>query len=150
MAKRKETPPTPAPAAGSGALLGFSRVIVHLLLLSAVTFAARLELPDLLAGRGDGATMVLGVGFSVAVVLGVLSLLSIFGRRPLYDAIISLYFALAPLIILMVIFAELIIGGWTRWTGNDGLQCALMLTMLGAGSVGFLVQHAWQRQGVAI
>ena len=148
MAKRKETPPTPAPAAGSGTLLGFSRVIVHLLLLSAVTFAARLELPDLLAGRGDGATMVLGVGFSVAVVLGVLSLLSIFGRRPLYDAIISLFFALAPLIILMVIFAELIIGGWTRWTGNDGLQCALMLTMLGAGSVGLLLQHAWQRQSV--
>jgi hypothetical protein len=73
--------------------------------------------------------------------------LSIFGRRPLYDAVTSLYFALAPLIILMVIFSELIIGGWSSWTGNDGLQCALMLTMLGAGSVGLLLQHAWQRRG---
>ena len=93
--------------------------------------------------------MVLGLGFSAAVVLGVLSLLSIFGRRPVYNAITSLYFALAPLIILQVIFAELIIGGWSSWTGNDGFQCALMLTMLGGGSVGLLLQHAWQRQSVA-
>ena len=146
MAKRKVTPPTPAPAAGGGALLGISRVIVHLLLLSAVTFAARLELPNLLAGRGDGATMALGLGFSVTVVLGVLSLLSIFGRRPFYHAIGSLFFALAPMIILMVMFAELVIGGWSCWTGNEGFEAALMLTMLCTGSLGLLLHQAWQRQ----
>ncbi len=146
MARRPAAPAT-APPADSGFLLGFARFIVHLLLLSAVTLAARIELPNLMAGRGDGATMVLGLGFGTAVVLGVLSLLSIFGRRPIYHTIGSLFFALAPMIILLVMFAELAIGGWSRWTGNDGFQAALMLTMLGSGAVGLLLQHAWQRQG---
>ena len=50
------------------------------------------------------------------------------------------------MIILMVMFAELVIGGWSRWTGNEGFEAALMLTMLCTGSLGLLLHQAWQRQ----
>lgn len=46
-------------------------------------------------------------------------------------------------IILFIIFSQLILGEWSRWTGNDGLQCLLMLVMLVTGATGLLVERAW-------
>ena len=138
---------TAAPAAAnapeSSALLGFMRVMLHLILLTTVSIAAVIEFPALMArGSGNSAWLV-GLGFCATAVVGALSLVTLFGRRPGHFLVRQLFCGMGAGIILFIIFSQLILGEWSRWTGNDGLQCLLMLVMLVTGATGLLVERAW-------
>ncbi len=138
------TAPAMANASEPGVLLGFMRAVLHLVLLSAVGFAAVIELPTLIGG-GDS-TWLLGLSFCVATVLGVLSLFTLFGRRPAHYLFHNLFCGMGAGIILFIIFSQLLLGEWSRWTGNDPLQCLLMLGMLVSGVAGLLAERSWRRK----
>ena len=123
------------------------RVMLHLILMTAVSFAAVLEFPAVMAGAREESTWLLGVSFCAIAVVGALSLVTLFGRRPAHYLFRKLFCGMGAAIILFIIFSQLIVGEWSRWTGDDGLQCLLMMAMLVSGSVGLLTEHAWRQQG---
>ena len=142
---------TPSAAAtgisGGQPLLSLARVIVCLVLLWTVSSAALVELPVLREGARDAATMLLGISFSVAVVLGLASMLSLFGRRPIHLRVHNLFFGLGVLMIMFLIFAELLVSGWSHWTGDEWPQSVLMLSMLLSGALGLVLESAWHHPG---
>ena len=99
-----------------------------------------------MAGGNEDSTWLLGLGFCATAVVGALSLVTLFGRRPGHFLVRQLFCGMGAGIILFIIFSQLVVGDWSRWTGNDGLQCLLMLSMLAAGATGLLTERAWRRQ----
>ena len=129
-------------------LLGHLRLLVHLFLVAPVITAAVMDLLTMLDGFGDRATAILMSGFGIAGVLGLLSILSIFLGRVIHKVVSTLFFGLTALIMFLSILSSLLTDGWSEWTGEDPLQCALMLTMLTLSGVGLLVEYACRRKGV--
>jgi len=128
------------------ALLGLMRVMLHLILLITVSLAAVIEFPAVMAGGNEDSTWLLGLGFLATAALGALSLVTLFGRRPAHYLVRKLFCGMGAGIILFIIFSQLIVGEWSGWTGNDPLQCLLMLSMLVAGATGLFAERAWHRQ----
>ncbi len=134
---------------GGGVMLGLARGITFLVLLSAVTVAAVMEFPVLLGGGGDQATRLPGAIFFFGAALGLVSLLTLPGRRPGHRVIHNAFCGLAVVVILVIMLGELLVGGWSHWTGNDWLQSTLMLSMLVSGALGLLLERAWARRCVS-
>ena len=141
-------PPKPhgTPGTEPSPLLSFMRVMLHLILLITVSLATVIELPAVMAGGNEDSTWLLGMGFCATAIFGALSLVTLFGRRPAHYMIRKIFCGMGAAIILFIIFSQLVIGEWSRWTGDDRMQCLLMLSMLVAGAVGLLVERAWHRQ----
>jgi len=99
-----------------------------------------------MAGGNEDSTWLLGLGFLATAALGALSLVTLFGRRPAHYLVRKLFCGMGAGIILFIIFSQLIVGEWSGWTGNDPLQCLLMLSMLVAGATGLFAERAWHRQ----
>ncbi len=148
LAKEVTTPATERGFDGSepSALLSFMRVMLHLILLTTVSFAAVIEFPAVMAGARENSTWLLGLSFCATAVVGALSLVTLFGRQPIHFLVRKLFCGMGAGIILSIIFSQLVVGDWSRWTGNDGLQCLLMLSMLASGATGLLVERVWRQQ----
>ena len=108
-----------------------------------------MEFPVLLGGGGDQATRLPGAIFLVGAVLGLVSLLTLPGRRPGHRVIHNVFCGLAVVFILVIMLGELLVGGWSHWTGDDWLQSTLMLSMLVSGALGLLLERAWARRCVS-
>jgi hypothetical protein len=111
-------------------VLGFSRLLIHFLLIGPVTIASVMQLQELVAGFGDRAAAILASGFGLAVLLGLLSILTLYVGHKLHRAVGTVFFGLTAVIMLLNIFSELLTAGWSEWTGDDPVQCAVMLSML--------------------
>ena len=129
-------------------LIGHIRVILHMALAATVIAESIVELLALSGGSGDRATAILMTGFGLAGLLGLLSLLTLFTLRAAHPLGSNLFFGLTVIILVLNIFSELLIVGWSDWTGDDPLHFALLLLMLVVGSLGFVVEHACDRLGV--
>jgi hypothetical protein len=141
-------PPKPnaTPGPEPSPLLGLMRVMLHLILLTTVSLATVIEFPAVMAGANDDSTWLLGMGFCTTAIFGALSLVTLFGRRPMHFMFRKIFCGMGAAIILFIIFSQLVIGEWSQWTGDDRMQCILMLSMLVAGSVGLLTERAWRQQ----
>ena len=117
--------------------------MLHLILLTTVGFAAVIEFPAVMAGEGGTSGWLLGLGFCTTAVVGVMSMVTLFSRQPAHYLFRKIFCGMGAGIILFIIFSQLILGDWSRWTGHDGLQCLLMLVMLVTGVTGLLVERAW-------
>ncbi len=145
--------PRPAPPAGprpplGRRLLGYARVLLHLLLIMPVTAVAIMELSEIRDGSGDQATAILLAGFGLATVLGLVSILTLFVLRVTHRTVSILFMGLTVIIMLLNIFSELLTTGWSDWTGDDPLQCAMMMSMLGLSALGLVLEHFCHRLGV--
>ncbi len=147
VSKVAVTTPITSHASEPSALLGLMRVMLHLILMTAVSFAAVIEFPVVMAGAHEDSTWLLGLSFCATAVVGALSLVTLFGRRPAHYVIRKLFCGMGAAVILFIIFTQLVVGEWSRWTGDDGLQCLLMMAMLVSGAVGLLTERAWRLQG---
>ena len=143
------TAPATEPAShGSepSALLSLMRAMLYLMLLTTVSIAAAIEGPALMVGGREGSSWLLGLGFCATAVVGALSVVTLLGRQPIHFLFRKLFCGMGAGIILFIIFSQLVGSEWSQWTGHDGLQCLLMLTMLVAGAVGLLVERTWRCQ----
>ncbi len=140
------------PHAGATSLparvLGKARVLLHLLPGVATGWVAYTEVSTLLADAGDRATAMLAGGVGLAALLGLTSLVSLFVGRVIHRAVSTLFFGVAGLMALLVIFADLLIDGWSVWTTEDPLRCAVMLTILAGSGLGLIVEVFCRRLGV--
>ena len=148
------TMPVAAPAAAArppegSVTLGVARGGTFLALLSAMAVAAVMEFPVLLGRGGDDVTRLPGVIFCLGTALGLVSLFTLPGRRPGHRNVHNAFCGLAVVIILGTILGELLVGRLSHWTGDDRLQCALMLSMLVSGALGLLLERAWARRCVS-
>jgi hypothetical protein len=122
------------------------RVMLHLILLITVSLAAVIEFPAVMAGGNEDSTLLLGLAFCTTAVFGALTLVTLFGRQPTHFMIRKIFCGMGAAIILFIIFSQLIIGEWSRWTGDSRMQCILMLSMLVSGAVGLLAERGWRQQ----
>jgi serine/threonine protein kinase len=129
-------------------LLGFARLLIHFLLIGPVTVASVMEVQELRAGSGDRAAAILACGFGLALLLGLLSLLTLYVGRRAHRTLGTVFFALTAVIMLLNIFSELLTAGWSEWTGDDPIQCAVMLAMLVLSGLGLAVEYSCHRLGV--
>ncbi len=129
-------------------LLGYLRILLHLVLAVPIITLLTLELRRLLDDDGDRATAILVIGFGTALFLGLLSFLSLFAARRMHRVVSTLFLGLSAVIMLVAIIAELLTVGWSDFTGDDPVECALMLTMLAASALGFPIELACRRFGV--
>jgi serine/threonine protein kinase len=129
-------------------LLGFIRLLNHILLIAPVTTASVMQLQELTEGFGDRATAILASGFGFAALLGLLSMVSLYVGRRMHRVVSTLFFGLTAVIMLLNIFSELLTTGWSQWTGDDPVQCAVMLSMLTLSGLGLTVEHFCHRLGV--
>lgn len=148
------TVPQAVPAGETGApegsvTLGVARGGTFLALLSVMAVAAVMEFPVLLGRGGNDVTRLPGVIFCLGTALGLVSLFTLPGRRPGHRNVHNAFCGLAVVIILGTILGELLIGGLSHWSGDDRLQCALMLSMLASGALGLLLERAWARRCVS-
>ena len=120
--------------------------MLYLMLLTTVSIAAAIEGPALMVGGRAGSSWLLGLGFCATAVVGALSVVTLLGRQPIHFLFRKLFCGMGAGIILFIIFSQLVGSEWSQWTGHDGLQCLLMLTMLVAGAVGLLVERTWRCQ----
>jgi hypothetical protein len=49
---------------------------------------------------------------------------------------------------LLTIFSELLTAGWSDWTGDEPVQCVVILVMLVLSGLGLTVDHFCHRLGV--
>lgn len=129
-------------------LLGHLRLMLHLVLAVPIPTLSVLEIRRLMIDDGDRATAILVIAFGTALLLGSLSFLSLFVARRMHRVMSTLFFGLSALIMLFAITAELLAVGWTDFSADDPMECALMLTMLGGSLLGLLVELACRRFGV--
>jgi serine/threonine protein kinase len=129
-------------------LLGLSRVLTHFMLLAPVIVVAAGQIREMAGGSGDRATAILATGFGAAAFLGVLSVFTLYIGRRIHRAVGTMYFGMTAVIMLLNIFSELLTAGWSEFTGDDPVQCAVMLLMLLLSGVGLVVEHLCHRLGV--
>ena len=146
------TKPAPRPAAASISwgpwLLSQFRLLLHLLLVSTTGWITYEALRVVIGEEPDrNAAMLLG-GFGLAAVLGLTSLVTIFLGRRIHPAVSKLFFGLAILMVLLSIFAELMIAGWTSWWGENPVQCIVMLSMVGCSGLALGAEVLCRHLGV--
>ena len=129
-------------------LLGHLRVLLHLLLLSTTGWILATELLTTLSEDRNRASAILMAGFGLAVLLGLISIFTLFVGRVIHRSTSSLFFSMALLLVLLAIFSQLIIHGWPHWAGDDPLQGPLMVTMLSGSVVALGVEALCSRVGV--
>jgi hypothetical protein len=137
----------PVPPLGKR-MLGLSRVLTNFMLLTPVVIAAVSQIREMAGGDGDRATAILATGFGAAALLGLLSIFTMYIGRRIHRAVSTLFFGLTAVIMLLNIFSELLTAGWSEFTGDDPIQCAIMLAMLLLSGVGLVVEHFCHRKGV--
>jgi hypothetical protein len=146
---RPRAPASRAPRASFGArLLGYIRLVIHILVVAPVAMVSLMELVTFLRDEGDQATAILMPAFGIATLLGLVSVMSLFVARVVHRAVSTLFFGVMVVIMLVNIFAGLLTDGSFGWTGDEPLQCALMLWMLGLGALGLIIEFACHRVGV--
>jgi hypothetical protein len=145
--KVRKTMSDPRPPFGKR-VLGFGRLGIHFLLIGPVTIALVMQLQELREGFADRAVAILASGFGLAVLLGILSIVSLYIARRAHRVVSTLFFGLTAVIMLLNIFSELLTAGWSEWTGDDPVQCAVMLSMLILSGLGLTVEHFCHRLGV--
>lgn len=152
-------PATPSPAAqpsrshagstslGAG-LLGKVRVLLHLLLVCTTGWVVYTEVSIMVADSGDRGTAMLAGGVGLAALLGLTSLVSLFTGRVIHRVTSTLFFGVTGLMAMLAIFADLLIDGWSVWTTEEPLRCAVMLTMLFGSGLALIVEVFCRRMGV--
>jgi hypothetical protein len=147
--------PQPSPAAAfhgrqpyGKRVLGFTRLLINFLLVGPVLIATVLHLQELLAGFAERATAILASGFGLALLLGILSIVSIYVARKTHRVVSVLFFGLTAVLMLLTIFSELLTAGWSDWTGDEPVQCVVILAMLVLSGLGLTVEHFCHRLGV--
>ena len=150
---------TPSPAAqpsrshagstslGAG-LLGKVRVLLHLLLVCTTGWVVYTEVSIMVADSGDRGTAMLAGGVGLAALLGLTSLVSLFTGRVIHGVTSTLFFGVTGLMAMLAIFADLLIDGWSVWTTEEPLRCAVMLTMLFGSGLALIVEVFCRRMGV--
>ena len=150
---------TPSPAAqpsrshagstslGAG-LLGKVRVLLHLLLLCTTGWVVYTEVSIMVADSGDRGTAMLAGGVGLAALLGLTSLVSLFTGRVIHRVTSTLFFGVTGLMAMLAIFADLLADGWSVWTTEEPLRCAVMLTMLFGSGLALIVEVFCRRMGV--
>ncbi len=88
------------------------RLLLHILLLAAVTTAALKKLIALVGGSDDGAGTIHMIGLGLAVGLGLLSLVSLFVMRAMHHAVSTMFFGVTLLVMLLSMFSELLTVAW--------------------------------------
>ncbi len=96
----------------------------------------------------DRGTAILVGGVGLAAVLGFTSLVSLFIGRVIHPAASTLFFGVTGLMAMLSIFADLLIDGWSVWTTEKPLWCAVMLTMLFGSGLALIVEVFCRRLGV--
>jgi serine/threonine protein kinase len=147
--------PQPSPAAAfhgrqpyGKRVLGFTRLLINFLLVGPVLIATVLHLQELSAGFAERATAILASGFGLALLLGILSIVSIYVARKTHRVVSVLFFGLTAVLMLLTIFSELLTAGWSDWTGDEPVQCVVILAMLVLSGLGLTVEHFCHRLGV--
>ena len=150
---------TPSPAAqpsrshagstslGAG-LLGKVRVLLHLLLLCTTGWVVYTEVSIMVADSGDRGTAMLAGGVGLAALLGLTSLVSLFTGRVIHGVTSTLFFGVTGPMAMLAIFAHLLAAGWSVWTTEEPLRCAVMLTMLFGSGLALIVEVFCRRMGV--
>jgi len=129
-------------------LLSQFRLLLHLLVVSTAAWTAYEALGVVMREQADrNAAMLLG-GFGLAAVLGLISLVTVFLGRRIHPAVSKLFFGQTILMLLLTIFAELMIAGWTTWSGENLLQCIVMLSMLGCSGLALGAEVMCRRLGI--
>ena len=129
-------------------LLGKVRVLLHLLLVCTTGWVVYTEISIMVADSGDRGTAILAGGVALAALFGLTSMVSLFTGRVIHTATSTLFFGVAGLMAMLAIFAALLIDGWSVWTTEDPLQCAVMLTMLLGSGLALIVEVFCRRLGV--
>jgi hypothetical protein len=145
--KVRSTMAHPRPPLGKR-LLGHLRLLIHILLAAPVITASVMQFREMSGGYGDRATAILACGFGAAALLGLLSMVTLYVGRRIHRAVSTLFFGLTAVIMLLNIFSELLTAGWSEWTGDDPVQCGIMLSMLVLSGLGLAIEHFCHRLGV--
>ncbi len=128
-----------------GRVLGWVRLLLHLMLIGTTGWMATTELRAALAEIPDRAAAFHGVGYGLAAVLGLISLASICMVRGIHRAMSSVFLCLLILLILLASFSDVVMGGWSNWAGEDAAQAAVMMAMLAGSSVTLGVEALCRR-----
>jgi hypothetical protein len=128
-------------------ILYWVRLLLHLLLIGTTVWMADLEIRTALADPDlpDVAAALLGGGYGLAGVLGLVSLLSTFIVRGIHRAISSVFVCLLMLLVLLASFSDVVMGGWSSWAGDDPAQAAVMMAMLAGSAVTLGVEALYPR-----
>ena len=138
-----------APPISWGAwLLSQFRLLLHLLTVSTTGWIAYDALQVMMGEAANRTAAMLLGGFGLAVVLGLTSLITIFLGRSIHPAVSKLFFGVAILMTLLTIFAELMIVGWSVWSGENLVQCIVILSMLGCSGLALGAEVLCRRMGV--
>jgi hypothetical protein len=143
----RKTMAHPVPPLGKR-MLGLSRVLTHFMLLTPVIIVAVEQIREMAGGYGDRATAILATGFGAAALLGLLSVFTLYIGRKIHRVVSTLFFGLTAVIMLLNIFSELLTAGWSEFTGDDPVQCAIMLLMLLLSGIGLVIEHFCHKHGV--
>ena len=107
-----------------------------------------IQLTTLRDDEGDQVTHILLSAFAAALLLGMLSVLSVFWARVIHRMVSTLFFGLAGMMMLVIICAVLLSDGWTEWIEEDSLEATLLLSMVGASTLGLLIEYLCHRLDV--
>ena len=129
-------------------LLGHLRVILHCVVLGSIITGGVIHLTTLLDDDGDQVTYILMSAFGATLLLGIMSVVSIFWARVLHRMSSTLFFGLSSMMMLVIICAMLLSEGWTRWIEQDSLVATLLLSMVGASAWGLLIEFLCRRLDV--
>ncbi len=131
-----------------GKVLGHFRVLLHLLVLATTGWVVTTELLTTLGDDRNRASATLMAGFGLAVVLGLISIFSLFIGRVIHRPTSSLFSGLVILMVLLAILSQLVINGWPSWAGDDPVGGAVMVTMFSGSVVALGVEALCSRLGV--
>ncbi len=140
----------PAPGQPKAGLrfLAWTRLSLHLMLLVPLVILAAIELHRALEDEHDQAKAIMSAGFGLAVLMGIVSLATLYVVRVAHGMASTLFFGVAGVIMLLNAFSSLLTIGWAEWTGDAPYQSAMVLTLLGLSVLALVIEFACRRLNV--
>jgi hypothetical protein len=118
------------------------------MLLAPLVIMAAIELQRALEHEHDQAKAIMSAGFGLAVLMGIVSLATLYVVRVAHGMASTLFFGVAGVIMLLNAFSSLLTIGWTEWTEDAPYQSTMVLTLLGLSVLALVIEFACRRLDV--
>jgi hypothetical protein len=96
----------------------------------------------------DQAKAMMSAGYGLAVLMGAVSLTTLYVVRVAHAMASTLFFGVCGVIMLLNSFSSLLTIGWSEWTGDSPYQSAMVLTLLGLSVLGLIIEFGCRKLNV--